>query len=65
MKGPKEIFNPQTKEYFVGIKEHRFGVEGLIKNVEDFKKVIRGKVVFERPNLEDIMFYFTRGKRYV
>lgn len=63
VKGPKEIFNPHTKEYFVGIKENRFGIEGLVKNAEDFRKIIKEKVVFERPNLEDIMFYYSKGEK--
>ncbi|MFO7151921.1 MAG: ABC transporter ATP-binding protein [Bacillota bacterium] len=65
VKGPKAVLNPETQKYFVGLKEHQFGIEGLIRNREEFKKKVKDKVVFERPALEDIMFYFTRGKKNV
>ncbi|MGB9839074.1 ABC transporter ATP-binding protein [Thermovenabulum sp.] len=62
VKGPKDFLDEDIKKYFVGIKENKFGFEGLIKEKETAKKLFQDKVIFERPCLEDIMFYFTRGK---
>lgn len=62
VKGPKEILDEDIKKYFVGIKENKFGFEGLVKEKETAKRLLQDKVIFERPCLEDIMFYFTRGK---
>jgi len=65
VKGPKEILNLQTKQYFIGIKENKFGFEALIADKNNFKKIVKGEVIFEKPTLEDVMFYFTRRKNNV
>ncbi|KYO65535.1 ABC transporter ATP-binding protein [Thermovenabulum gondwanense] len=62
VKGPKDILDEDIKKYFVGIRENKFGFEGLVKERETAKILLQDKVIFERPCLEDIMFYFTRGK---
>lgn len=37
VKGSKDVLNEDTKKYFVGIKENKFGFEGLVKDKKQIK----------------------------
>ncbi|NLK73150.1 MAG: ABC transporter ATP-binding protein [Clostridiales bacterium] len=60
VKGAKEILDNETKQLFVGIKENKYGFEGLAKDKHEVKKILGEKAVVEKPSLDDIMLYFTR-----
>lgn len=60
VRGPKEILNTSIRQYFVGIKENRFGFEGLVKDKHQLNKIFKDGIVIDKPSLDDIMLYFTR-----
>lgn len=61
MKGDKELLTEEFREYFVGIKENQFGFEGLVLDKNKIEKVYNERVLIEKPSLEEIVLYFTRG----
>lgn len=63
VKGRKELLDEHTRPFFIGIKENDFGFEGLIRDKNQCKKVFGENIIMEKPNLEDIMLFFTRGGR--
>jgi len=60
VKGPREILNDEVRKYFIGIKENHFGFEGLTKDRQQIKKMLRDNVIIEKPSLDDIMLYYTK-----
>lgn len=66
VKGPKEMLKEDIICNFIGIKENNFGFEGLIKDKTVLKNhFFKDRVIFEKPTLDDIMFYFIRRGRNV
>lgn len=61
VKGEKSLLETGFRDYLVGVKEGPFGFEGLAKEPRKAENLATGRAVFERPTLEDIMFYCTRG----
>ncbi|SFQ36074.1 ABC transporter ATP-binding protein [Caldicoprobacter faecalis] len=60
VRGPKEILNTSIRQHFIGIKENRFGFEGLVKDKHQLNKMFKDGIVIDKPSLDDIMLYFTR-----
>ncbi|SNX54442.1 ABC transporter ATP-binding protein [Thermoanaerobacterium sp. RBIITD] len=60
VKGPKEILNADVRKYFIGIKENQFGFEGLTENRQQVKRMLRDRVIIDKPSLDDIMLYYAR-----
>jgi ABC-2 type transport system ATP-binding protein len=60
VKGSKDVLDENIKKYFVGIKENKFGFEGLVKDKKQIKKLLKDTVIVEKPTLEDVMLYFTK-----
>jgi ABC-2 type transport system ATP-binding protein len=65
VKGPKEILNADVRKYFIGIKENQFGFEGLTENRQQVKKMLRDRIIIDKPSLDDIMLYYARGVQSV
>lgn len=65
VKGGKELLDKDMKKYFVGVRENKFGFEALTPDKKEIKRVFGNKVVLEKPTLDDIMVYYTRGERNV
>lgn len=65
VKGPKEILNADVRKYFIGIKETRFGFEGLAGNRHQVERLLRGNVVIDKPTLDDVMLYYAKEVQYV
>lgn len=61
VKGKKELLNYETKEIFISIHENSFGFEGLCANRYEAYEIFGEEVVYDKPNLEDILTYYTRG----
>lgn len=59
VKGGKGILNNANRKDFINFKENQFGFEALVKDRFYAKKVYGDKVIIERPNIEDIMLYYT------
>ena len=65
VKGPKELLDSDIRKEFIAVKENHFGFEGLIADKEKARKIFKESIVIEKPTLEDIMLYFTRGNQHV
>lgn len=61
VKGGNELLSPSTRELLIGLKESRFGFEGLIKK-KSLPQAWQERVLIERPTLEDIMLYTVKGE---
>jgi len=65
VKGPKEILNADVRKYFIAIKENQFGFEGLTENRQEVKRMLRDRIIIDKPSLDDIMLYYARGVQNV
>lgn len=61
IKGRKEFLTEQTRKYFIGIKENEYGFEGLVRDKTECKRKFGPNIIVEKPNLEDVMLFYTRG----
>lgn len=65
VKGPKELISKEFENYFIKIKQNLFGFEALTKDKNTVIKLFKDKVIIEKPTLEDILFYYSRGHKDV
>ncbi|MEG6615190.1 ABC transporter ATP-binding protein [Peptococcaceae bacterium 1198_IL3148] len=65
VKGGKELLDADTRKQFIGIRENQFGFEGLVKNKQQAQRLLADQALIEKPSLEDIMIYYTRGHQHV
>lgn len=65
VKGANELINEETKDYFIGIKQNQFGFEALTNDKNTITSLFKDKTVVEKPTLEDILFYYSRGRQNV
>ena len=62
VRGKKELLNHETKGFFISVSENRFGFEGLARNKKEAYEIFGEEVVYDKPNLEDILTFYTRGE---
>lgn len=62
VKGDKALLDRDIREEFIGIKENQFGFEGLVSDRHRAQKIFQDHALIEKPCLEDIMLYHTRGE---
>lgn len=65
VKGANELINEETKDYFIGIKQNQFGFEALADDKNTITRLFKDKTIVEKPSLEDILFYYSRGHQNV
>ena len=65
IKGDKGLLDQDTRKSFVGLKENRYGFEGLVKDRKAARRTFGGNILIEKPNIEDIMLYYTRREQSV
>lgn len=65
VKGGTELLDQNLRNKFIGIKENQFGFVGLVKDKQQIKQSFSHEVVIEKPTLEDIMLFYTRGYQNV
>ena len=63
VKGKKEFLDEDIKKMFISINENTFGFEGLMKDKDKAFEVFGEEVIYDKPNLEDILTYYTRGNK--
>ncbi|WP_343348527.1 ABC transporter ATP-binding protein [Terrisporobacter petrolearius] len=63
VKGNNELLQKETKDTFISVNKNSFGFEGLVKNKEKAYELFGEEVVYDKPNLEDILTYYTRGNK--
>ncbi len=61
IKGDNNILNEEIRKHILGVKQHNFGFEALVKNNNNLVKSLKDSVIYERPTLDDIMIYTVRG----
>ena len=61
VKGKKELLNNETRNIFISINENAFGFEGLVNNRKKAYEMFGEAVLYDKPNLEDILTYYIRG----
>ena len=57
VKGGNDLLDNETRKSFVGIRTGEFGFEGLTIDVGESKKVFGKNAIYDKANLEDIMFF--------
>lgn len=62
VKGSTELLDADTEKEFIAIRKTNTGFEALTANVQAVKRIFGAEVVFEKPTLEDIMYYSKRGE---
>lgn len=60
VKGDKAILDADNRDICIGLKLHSYGFEALAKR-RDAQKHFGGSVLIEKPTIEDIMLFFTKG----
>jgi ABC-2 type transport system ATP-binding protein len=60
VKGDKQQLKTIQK-YIIGSKENQFGFEALVNNKQKVREICDDRVIIEKPDLEDIMLFYTRG----
>lgn len=55
VKGPKDLFPKEIQKELLGYKISRLGAEGLVKSKKQAEELFGREVVYEKPNLEEIM----------
>ncbi len=65
VKGSKDLLDNDIRKEFIGIKENQFGFEGLVADRLKAKALFGAHVLMEKPALEDIMLFYTRGWQHV
>lgn len=62
IKGERSLLTSSLTPYLVGVRENQFGFEALVTNKDEVQGMCKGKAIFERPSLEDLMLFHTKGK---
>lgn len=60
VKGPLEILDADIKKSLIGLKESKYGFEGLVKSRSQMSRTFKGKVIIEKPTLEEVMLHLVR-----
>lgn len=63
VKGRSELLQKDTETIFISVNKNAFGFEGLVNCKEKAYEVFGEEVVYDKPNLEDILTYYTRGNK--
>lgn len=61
VKGDREQLGAMKGGY-IGMREHRYGFEALVEDRSKAKRELGDSFVIEKPNLEEIMLFYTRGE---
>ena len=61
VKGKKELLNNETRNIFISINENAFGFEGLVNHRQKAYDLFGEDVLYDKPNLDDILTYYIRG----
>ncbi|WP_156431148.1 ABC transporter ATP-binding protein [Bacillus sp. FJAT-29814] len=61
VKGDKEKLHAANRETFIGLRENAYGFEALSTSKKDVRRRFGDSVLIEKPTLEDILVFSTRG----
>lgn len=60
--GPNPSLSPELKEHLIGLRQTGTGFTALTKNIDGIKSLQDPQVMFETATLEDIVFYYGKGR---
>ncbi|HAP31932.1 MAG TPA: hypothetical protein DCQ14_02600 [Firmicutes bacterium] len=63
VKGARELLSSDLGKHLIGVRENRFGFEGMVKDKRQVIRLLHGSAVVEKPSLDEIMLYLTRRTR--
>lgn len=63
VKGDSQLLDSDIRNKFVGIRETAVGFEGLVDNRQEVGQLFGNYAVFEKPSLEEIIYFTTKGGR--
>lgn len=61
IKGGTELLDNDIRNELIGLRETNIGFEGLSGNRDQAERLFGDKVLYQRPTLEDIMYYTAKG----
>jgi ABC-2 type transport system ATP-binding protein len=61
VKGGNDLLDNDLRQEFIGLRENRFGFEGLVRDAVGARRLFEGKAIFEQPSLEEIMLFTVKG----
>lgn len=61
VKGSNDLLDRDTEREFVSIRRSNVGFEALTSDVAKTKGIFGSEVIIEKPTLEDIMYFTTKG----
>lgn len=62
VKGTNDLLDHDVEKEFVSVRKTDIGFEALTKNVTKAKQLFGNSVLFEKPSLEDIMYFTKKGE---
>ncbi|OAB32979.1 ABC transporter ATP-binding protein [Paenibacillus glacialis] len=63
VKGDSQLLDSDIRKKFVGIRETAVGFEGMVDNRQEAELLFGNYVVFDKPSLEEIMYFTAKGGR--
>ncbi|BBI33395.1 ABC transporter ATP-binding protein [Cohnella abietis] len=63
VKGDLQLLDSDIRSKFIGIRETAVGFEGLVDNRQDALQLFGNYAVFDKPSLEDIIYFTAKGGR--
>lgn len=63
VKGKNEFLQKDTENIFISVNKNNFGFDGLVKDKKKAYDTFGEEVIYDKPNLEDILTYYTRGNK--
>ncbi|SHK40473.1 ABC-2 type transport system ATP-binding protein [Hathewaya proteolytica DSM 3090] len=61
IKGSLALLSSIDKSLIIGLRENKYGFQGLIKDIHSIDKKLYNSLIFEKPSIEDIMVYMNKG----
>jgi ABC-2 type transport system ATP-binding protein len=65
VKGDYDFMTDDILKYFLGARKTSYGCIALTSQADEIRKLVPGNLLFERPTLEEIMYYVYSGERHV
>ncbi|MEH6889788.1 ABC transporter ATP-binding protein [Bacillus sp. JJ864] len=63
VKGSNDLLDKEGKELFIGLRKNKYGFEGLARDKQAVVDWFGQEVVLEKPTLDDIIVYTTKGRK--
>lgn len=61
VRGKNNLLDKDTEKVFISINKNSFGFDGLVNNKKNAYELFGEEVIYDKPSLEEILMYYTRG----